>query len=107
MSQKQKLLVLLCTPLIVSIYLINHSQKPQKPKEIAAASFIKCTSTKFLLDPIDSTKQIAPLFNDLGNHSYSISSSKKRAQEFFNQGLNLTYAFNHSKAHRAFLEATR
>ena len=29
------------------------------------------------------------------------------AQAFFNQGLKLTYAFNHAEAHRSFLEASR
>ena len=29
------------------------------------------------------------------------------AQTFFNQGLRLTYAFNHAEAHRSFMEASR
>ncbi|WP_231850189.1 tetratricopeptide repeat protein [Winogradskyella sp. PG-2] len=29
------------------------------------------------------------------------------AQKFFNQGLRLTYAFNHAEAHRSFMEASR
>lgn len=69
---------------------------------------MSCTPAKFLLSPIiDSTKQIAPLFENLGNHRYTVSTKNKKAQDFFNQGLRLTYAFNHAEAHRSFMEAGR
>ncbi len=68
---------------------------------------VKCSSTNFLLKDVDTTQQIAPLFEDLGNHYYTISTSSREAQIFFNQGLNLTYAFNHAEAHRSFMEASR
>jgi tetratricopeptide (TPR) repeat protein len=48
-----------------------------------------------------------PLYPDLGEHHYPISTSKRRAQEYFDQGLRLTYAFNHGEAIRAFAEAAR
>lgn len=73
----------------------------------AAMKVIKCSSTNFLLKDVDTTQQIAPLFEDLGKHYYTISTSSKEAQVFFNQGLNLTYAFNHAEAHRSFMEASR
>jgi len=72
-----------------------------------AMNFIKCTSAKFLLSDIDTTKQISPLFENLGNHVYTISTNNKMAQTFFDQGLKLTYAFNHAESHRSFLEASR
>ena len=68
---------------------------------------VKCSSPNFLLKDVDTTQQIAPLFEDLGKHYYTISTSNKEAQIFFNQGLNLTYAFNHAEAHRSFMEASR
>lgn len=49
----------------------------------------------------------APLFNDLGNHQYRISTSSPEAQKYFNQGLILTYGFNHGEAIRSFNEAIR
>jgi len=72
-----------------------------------AIKIVKCSSTNFLLKDVDTTQQIAPLFEDLGNHYYTISTSSREAQVFFNQGLNLTYAFNHAEAHRSFMEASR
>ena len=68
---------------------------------------IKCTPAKFLLTDVDTTKQISPLFENLGNHSYKVSTENDLAQQFFNQGLRLTYAFNHAEAHRSFMEAAR
>ncbi|BAO76832.1 hypothetical protein [Winogradskyella sp. PG-2] len=37
---------------------------------------ISCTPAKFLLTDIDTTKQIAPLFENIGNHSYKVSTKK-------------------------------
>lgn len=68
---------------------------------------IKCTPSTFLLEGVDSTRQIAPLFENLGNHQFKITTKEKASQLFFNQGLNLAFAFNHSESHRSFLEAER
>ena len=49
----------------------------------------------------------APLFEGLGNHTFPISTEIEKAQLFFNQGLNLTYGFNHTEAHRSFKEVAK
>lgn len=49
----------------------------------------------------------APLFTNLGNYEMKITTENEWCQKFFNQGLALTYGFNHAEAHRSFLEATR
>ena len=48
-----------------------------------------------------------PLWRNLGNLQYRITTSKPLAQKYFNQGLRLTYAFNHAEAIRAFHMAQR
>jgi tetratricopeptide (TPR) repeat protein len=48
-----------------------------------------------------------PLYTDLGTHHYAIATSEPRAQQYFDQGLRLAYAFNHAEAIRAFDEAAR
>ena len=45
------------------------------------------------------------LWDDLGGHSFAITTDVPEAQAFFDQGLRLTYAFNHAEAVRAFREA--
>jgi len=52
-------------------------------------------------------KAIAPLFEGLGNHSMPVSTKDARAQQYFDQGLALTYAFNHAEAVLSFKEAAR
>ena len=48
-----------------------------------------------------------PLFDNLGTLHHPITTSQSRAQQYFDQGLRLVYAFNHEEAIRAFEEATR
>jgi tetratricopeptide (TPR) repeat protein len=48
-----------------------------------------------------------PLFDNLGTHTYRITTSAPLAQSYFDQGLRLYYGFNHAEAIRAFEEATR
>ena len=50
---------------------------------------------------------LAPRLQNLGNHQFPVSTKNKQAQLFMNQGLNLSYAFNHAEAARAFREAAR
>ena len=49
----------------------------------------------------------APKLKGLGGIDFKISTSNKEAQEYFNQGLMLSYGFNHAEAARSFFEATR
>ena len=49
----------------------------------------------------------APLFNNLGSYQHAISTKSPEAQRYFNQGLILTYGFNHGEAIRSFKEAIR
>ncbi|GMV20638.1 MAG: hypothetical protein AMXMBFR57_05870 [Acidimicrobiia bacterium] len=50
---------------------------------------------------------VAPRLQNLGVHTFPVSTKVAQAQRFINQGLNLTYAFNHAEAGRAFAEAAR
>jgi len=91
--------------LCVTVVLTNKNEpKVSKP---LAYNFVKCTPAKFLLGAVDTTKQISPLFNNLGNLHFKISTKNERVQAFFNQGFKLSYAFNHAEAHRSFMEAAR
>lgn len=51
--------------------------------------------------------QTAPRLLNLGSHTFPVSTRNKLAQQYVNQGLNLSYAFNHAEAGRAFREAAR
>ena len=53
------------------------------------------------------SKSAVPLYQNLGNHHYAITTRSTEAQRYFDQGLRLYYAFNHQEAIRAFEEAAR
>lgn len=58
-------------------------------------------------DPSKSESPIAPLLEGLGDHHFPVTTQIPESQVFFDQGLRLTYGFNHSEALRAFKEAAR
>lgn len=96
--------------LIVAFTLLAYvtvTTKSNPPKPLLAYNFVKCTPAKFLLAEVDTTKQISPLFENLGSLHFSITTEYDRAQAFFDQGIKLSYAFNHAEGHRSFMEASR
>jgi tetratricopeptide (TPR) repeat protein len=48
-----------------------------------------------------------PLFEGLGPIHHKVTTSSSLAQKYFDQGLRLTFAFNHDEAGRSFREAAR
>jgi tetratricopeptide (TPR) repeat protein len=50
---------------------------------------------------------LAPRLQNLGVHTFRVTTKSPLAQRFINQGVNLTYGFNHAEAGRAFAEAAR
>ncbi|MCY2686035.1 tetratricopeptide repeat protein [Salinimicrobium sp. TH3] len=50
---------------------------------------------------------VAPLLDGLDVLHYPITTNDPKAQEYFNQGLVLSYGFNHAEAARSFYYATR
>jgi tetratricopeptide (TPR) repeat protein len=48
-----------------------------------------------------------PLYDNLGSYGYPVTTATPLAQQYFDQGLRLYYAFNHAEAIRAFGEAAR
>lgn len=100
-------LILLGITLITYLILPKTEETELDPSQQASFYSVKCTVAKYLLEDIDTTQQISPLFENLGDLSFAISTKNNTAQTFFDQGLKLTYAFNHAEAHRSYMEASR
>jgi tetratricopeptide (TPR) repeat protein len=49
----------------------------------------------------------APLFSGLDGIHFPVSTTNSEAQKYFDQGLMLSFAFNHAEAGRSFFEAAR
>ncbi len=57
--------------------------------------------------PVEAAGKTVAMFSDLGSFHRQISTDVPDAQRYFDQGLRLTYAFNHTEAIRAFEEGAR
>ncbi|MGI9547819.1 MAG: tetratricopeptide repeat protein, partial [Flavobacteriaceae bacterium] len=106
-SKTLPILIGLALAALVYFALPNFMESTIDQSQKASFYSIKCTVAKYLLSDVDTTRQIAPLFENLGDLHFPITTEIKEAQEFFDQGLRLTYAFNHAEAHRSFMEASR
>jgi len=51
--------------------------------------------------------RMAPRLQSLGIHRFPVTTRSADAQRYVNQGMNLTYGFNHAEAGRSFKEAAR
>ena len=50
-------------------------------------------------------RDVTPLLGNLGSHQHPITTSSALAQQYFNEGLTLTFGFNHAEAVRSFTDA--
>ncbi len=64
-------------------------------------------STVFQFEQSAEGLALAPVLDYNWDHSFSVTTKSKEAQQFFDQGLFFTFAFNHAEAERAFREAAR
>ena len=53
------------------------------------------------------SERIAPLLDGMGDYTHPVATDVPLAQRYFDQGLVLSFAFNHAEAVRAFREAQR
>jgi tetratricopeptide (TPR) repeat protein len=57
--------------------------------------------------PVGKASDVMPLYDDLTGPRLTVTTSSEQARRYFNQGLLLTYGFNHAGAVRSFREAQR
>ena len=58
-------------------------------------------------EQVHAHEEAVPIQENLGGYTYPISTSVPLAQRYFDQGLVLSYGFNHAEAGRSFREAAR
>lgn len=75
--------------------------KPLKLSIILTLTLFACSQSK------KAPNLQAPLFDQIGDNHFAITTSNKWSQKFFDQGLTLTYGLNHDEAMRSFKEAAR
>ena len=101
------LLYILC----FSIIFCSCNQQSEVKKETTKANTIStnygCCAPEVLDKTWYSSGKKAPLFSRLGGINFYISTKSSEAQKYFNQGLMLSFGFNHAEAGRSFFEAAR
>jgi tetratricopeptide (TPR) repeat protein len=81
------------------------SPKMQAMWLLAAAA--KTETAPFQPQPMQAAGGDVPVFADLGTLAFRITTKSPRAQAYFNQGMRLSFAFNHAEAQRAFQTAQK
>ena len=84
-------------PLLENLVLAQAETAPFKPSRQGADS---------AADPA-AAGAMPPLYKDLGKLHVPVTTRSGRAQAYFNQGMRLTFGFNHAEAARAFRAAQR
>ncbi|HSB45532.1 MAG TPA: hypothetical protein VLD60_11000 [Nitrospira sp.] len=69
--------------------------------------FLNSLAMLVLATMMGTAQAAPPLFDNLGSLHHPISTGSELAQQYFDQGLRLVYAFNHEEAIRSFEEAAR
>jgi hypothetical protein len=54
---------------------------------------------------LTTARDVTPLIGTLGSHSHPITTTSPLAQRYFDEGLTLTFGFNHAEAVRSFKDA--
>jgi len=78
------------------------AESGNKPAKTEVGPFSKAIPDAESIANADANPMLA---DNLGTLHYAITTSVPLAQQFFNQGLRLTYAFNHGEALRAYRKA--
>ena len=74
---------------------------------VAVVGLAACTTDRHVEPRQASAREAAPLFEGMGSHCRKVSTSNAEAQRYFDQGLALSYGFNHDEAANSFAEAAR
>jgi tetratricopeptide (TPR) repeat protein len=91
---------------------ISCKQRPQPAEammesEIDSMEMYGCCAPEVLDKSWYTSGKKAPIFSGLEGIHFPITTTSKEAQQYFDQGLMLSFGFNHAEAGRSFYEAAR
>lgn len=105
MQRKLLLLFIIIAPL--SLLLLSAARSTENDvneNKTEKSSYQYCAPA---FDPDVAGKDGAILIKGMGTLHYPVTTASPKAQQFFDQGLTLVYAFNHGEALRSFKEAVK
>jgi hypothetical protein len=103
------LLSLFCFIIIIIIFSCKHNEENKKKasKANAISSKYSCYTPEVMDKLWYSSGKKAPLLKGLEGIYFPVSTKNLEAQKYFDQGLMLSFGFNHAEAARSFYEATK
>lgn len=99
------LLLVLPSLLVIVLMAPSAFRKSVKMETISGGGVPVFCAPSF--DPEKLKTQGAPLFKGFSKLHYKVTTNSPKAQQYFNQGLALLYAFNHGEAGRSFKQVIR
>jgi len=78
-----------------------------QPAILKALILAKTETAPFQPVPMKATGGDVPIYKNLGALAFKITTGDAKAQTYFNQGLRLSFGFNHAEAQRAFQAAQK
>ncbi|MFM9825559.1 tetratricopeptide repeat protein [Flavobacterium sp.] len=103
----RNLLSLLCLFLFLFSCKHNEKNKKESTKVYTISSKYSCFTPEVMDKLWYSSGKKAPLLKGLEGLHFPISTKNAEAQKYFDQGLMLSFGFNHAEAARSFYEAAR
>ena len=93
------------------IFTAASCNRPAKPESKVtgkdSTSYHACCTPEVVDTSWYSSGKKAPMFSGLDGIHLTVSTASREAQKYFDQGLMLSFGFNHAEAGRSFYEATR
>ncbi|SDE81879.1 hypothetical protein SAMN04487996_10785 [Dyadobacter soli] len=93
--------------LALIVILFACSKKKEEQEKPASDRITVCYNPQTTDAEWYSSGKKAPLFDGLQGIDFKITTTSPDAQAYFNQGMMLSYGFNHAEAARSFYQATR
>lgn len=103
----RNLLCLLCLSIVLCSCNKHSENKKKATKTNPITSNYSCNTPEVTDKLWYTSGKKAPLFSGLEGLHFAITTKKAEAQNYFNQGLMLSFGFNHAESARSFFEATR
>lgn len=104
MKQKSPLYALFFTGALLLVVACQGRKNTEKAEK---AEIYGCCAPEITDKTWYTSGKKAPLFEGLDGINFPVTTENSEARRYFNQGMMLSYGFNHAEAARSFYEATR
>ncbi|MDX1481701.1 MAG: hypothetical protein R3315_08505, partial [Woeseiaceae bacterium] len=103
----QRLIPTLCSGLLAAAICLPATAQEQRPGSVTEATHRNMANMGVAMEASDFQAPIDYLAEALGSYGWEITTDSEQAQQYFNQGMQLRWAYNVNEAARSMAEARR